>query len=281
MNRPALRYHGGKWKLAKWVISHFPAHRIYTEAYGGAASVLLQKPRCYSEVYNDLDGEVVNLFRVLRDPAQAKDLTNVLFLTPFAREEFEDAYRVCADPIESARRLVVRSFMGFGSGATARGHRTGFRANSSRSGTTPAHDWANYPAALRDITERLSGVVLEHRPALQVLKSHDAPDTLHYVDPPYPVGTRQLRPGESVYNHEMTDADHIELLGALQMLRGMVALSTYANPEYARLLDVGWKSVTKEVQIDHAKRRTEVLYLNPALLTRLPANLFQEAVHAL
>ncbi len=87
--RPVLRYHGGKWKLAPWIISHFPPHRIYVEPYGGGGSVLMQKQRSYSEVYNDLWGVVVNVFRVLRDPSQAAELERVIRLTPFAREEFE------------------------------------------------------------------------------------------------------------------------------------------------------------------------------------------------
>ena len=84
--RPLLRYHGGKWLLAPWIISHFPAHRVYVEPFGGAASVLIRKERSYAEVYNDLDSEVVNLFRVLR--AQPDDLVHAIELTPFARDEF-------------------------------------------------------------------------------------------------------------------------------------------------------------------------------------------------
>ena len=139
VGRPILRYHGGKWMLAPWIISHFPEHRTYVEPFGGAASVLLQKPRTYSEVYNDLDGEIVNLFRVVRDNGAA--LIEKLKLTPFARQEYRLSFETCDDALEQARRTVIRSFMGFGSNALARGIKSGFRGNSSRSGTTPAHDW--------------------------------------------------------------------------------------------------------------------------------------------
>jgi DNA adenine methylase len=91
--RPVLRAHGGKWRIAPWILGHLPAHRIYVEPYGGGASVLLRKERSYAEIYNDLDGEIVNFFRVLRDPEQAGRLLELLELTPFAREEFELSYQ--------------------------------------------------------------------------------------------------------------------------------------------------------------------------------------------
>src|SRR5260370_477219 len=115
IERPVLRYHGGKFRIAPWVIEHFPPHRTYVEPFGGAAGVLLQKPRAYSEVYNDLDGDVVNFFRVLRDPAQLDRLLQVCVATPYARVEFEDAWEPVDEPIERARRLTIRAQMGFGS----------------------------------------------------------------------------------------------------------------------------------------------------------------------
>lgn len=207
--RPVLRWHGGKWRLAPWIIAHLPPHRVYVEPFGGAASVLLRKPRAYAEVYNDLDDEVVTLFRVLQDARQAARLIALLELTPFARAEFELATVPSDDPIERSRRLVIRAFMGFGSNAHAAtavalkngfrshtrgvataGRSTGFRANSNRSGTTPAQDWLNYPDALRRTVERLRGVIVEHRDAARVIAQHDGPETLHYVDPPYLPETR-------------------------------------------------------------------------------------------
>lgn len=132
--RPIMRYHGGKWRLAPWIIQHMPPHRVYVEPFGGAASVLLRKPRTYAEVYNDMDGEIVNLFKVARDDSER--LKHLLELTPFSRDEFAASYEPTSNPIEQARRTVVRSFLGFGSNAHAKA--TGFRANSNRSGTTLA-----------------------------------------------------------------------------------------------------------------------------------------------
>ncbi len=113
--RPIVRYHGGKWMLAQWIIAQFPAHRVYVEPFGGGGSVLLRKPRSYAEIYNDLDGEIVNLFLMARD--HGEELRRALELTPFARVEFMESYEPSENPIEQARRTVARSFMGFGSNA--------------------------------------------------------------------------------------------------------------------------------------------------------------------
>lgn len=263
-HRPVLRYHGGKWKLAPWIISNFPEHRVYVEAFGGAASVLLRKARSYAEIYNDLDGEIVNLFRVMRDPAQARELVRLIALTPFARREFEESYIADGDPIEQARRTVVRSFMGFGS-AAASGQDTGFRGDSNRSGTTPAHDWRNLPASLECAIERLRGVVIEHRPAASVICQYDGRDTLHYIDPPYPHSTRsgKKRPGNSCYRFEMSDDEHRELAGVLHNLHGMVVISGYACPLYDEELYSDWRRIERQAHADGARDRVEVLWLSP------------------
>lgn len=302
--RPVLRWHGGKWRLAPWIIGHFPAHRVYVEPFGGAGSVLLRKERTYAEIYNDLDDLVVNLFRVLRDADAAAELDRQLRLTPFSRREFEAAMEPGEGDVERARRLVVRSFMGFGSNAhsaaphTRSGFRaivrgvnhgdrrtgvrapakytsTGFRSNSSRSGTTPAHDWANYPDALAGIVDRLTGVVVEHRDATEVMAQHDSPATLHYVDPPYlpetrsPANKYDLK--HRTYRHELTRADHERLLAFLRDdVVGMVVLSGYPAPLYDDAL-AGWRRVETPAHADGARPRTEVLWVNPAAAERLDA----------
>lgn len=266
VSRPVLRWHGGKWLLAPWIIQHFPKHRIYVEPFGGAGSVLLRKERAYAEVWNDLDGDVVNLFRVLRSD-EASRLVEMLELTPFAREEFHAAYRTDdACPVERARQLIIRSFMGFGSNGHAR--ITGFRANSNRSGTTPAQDWANYPDALNEIIRRLAGVVIENRDAKRVMSAHDSADTLHYVDPPYVFSTRADLAKD--YVHEMTDDDHAELLDFVRQLSGMVVLSGYPHDLYDAALS-GWRRVDRVAFADGARERTEVLWINPRCAERLDA----------
>lgn len=266
VTRPCLRYHGGKWKLAPWIISHFPTHRVYVEPFGGGASVLLRKERSYAEIYNDLDGEIVNVFRMVRD--HGRKLKEQLFHTPFARDEFELAYEQSDDPLEQARRTIARSFMGFGSAAATQGGNrragasTGFRANSNRSGTTPSHDWKSYAEKFDQLIERLRGVVIENRDAIEVMHRHDSAQTLHYVDPPYVLSSRDdNRPD---YRFEMTDAAHEELAHCLKSLTGMVVLSGYETSLYDRLYG-DWKRVERKAFADGAKERTEILWLSPGL----------------
>ncbi len=184
--RPILRYFGGKWRLAPWIISLMPPHRTYVEPFGGAASVLLRKERCYDEVFNDLDGDVVNLFRMARD--RGEELAEAVRLTPFSRREYSEAQAVCADPLENARRLVVRSFMGFGADSCAR--KSGFRAVARSQRRVPAKDWTNYPEALKVVIERLRGVIIEEDNAENIIRRHDSPEALIYADPPYCHSTR-------------------------------------------------------------------------------------------
>jgi DNA adenine methylase len=264
VRRPPMRYHGGKWLLAPWIISHFPRHRIYVEPFGGGASVLLRKPRAYAEVYNDAWGEVVNVFRVLRDPEQADRLRQLIELTPYARDEFQATYDAPpCDPIEAARLTIFRSMAGFGSGSVNGKHQTGFRSNSNRSGTTPAHDWANYPAHIEQFTDRLRGVVIESRDACEVINAHDNSEALFYVDPPYPLSTRNSLRASGVYAEEMADSDHEQLAEVLRKARGMVVLSSYPSELYDRLYE-GWQRIERAALADGARKRVEVLWLNPA-----------------
>lgn len=257
--RPVLRYFGGKWLLAPWILEHLPRHRIYVEPFGGAASVLMRKARSYAEVYNDLDGDVVNLFRVLQDPAQSEKLQRMIQLTPFARAEFDLAYESTDDAVERARRLIIRAFMGFGSdGHNPKSGKTGFRANSNRSGTTPAHDWQTWPAEIDAFRERLAGVVIENRDAKEVMAQQDSEETLHFVDPPY---VHETRGTKHAYVFEMTNEDHADLLAFLKTLKGGVVLCGYDNALYSAL---NWREIRRETLADGARKRTEVLYLNDA-----------------
>ena len=226
--RTLMRYHGAKAKLAPWIIQYLPRHRTYVEPYGGAAGILLRKPRSYSEIYNDLDSEIVNVFRVLRNQEQAQELVRQIWLTPYSREEFDLANLPADDPVEQARRTLFRAAAGFATGAQGK-YGTGFRSNVNRPRTTPADDWASYPPQLQQIIERLRGVVIEHMPALELILKYDGPETLFYCDPPYVFSTRNKRNAGQTYRHEMADDDHRALAAMLHGIQGMAILSGYPS----------------------------------------------------
>ena len=263
IKHPAIRYHGAKFRLAPWIIEQMPEHVCYVEPFGGAAGVLLQKPRSYAEVYNDLDGEVVNLFRVLRDAEMNQRLQDACLLTPYSRDEFCAAREVTEEPIERARRMVVRASMGFGSAAGIGGN-SGFRSDSKRKYATAAHLWERYPNNLAAVCQRLQGVIIENKDALAVMRAHDAETTLHYIDPPYVAETRVQ--GNRYYNHEMTTEGHEQLLSVARTMAGMVIISGYDHEVYNDIL-ADWRKMERGSRISAGrgtKVRTECLWLNPA-----------------
>lgn len=265
IKHPAIRYHGGKFRLASWIISHFPEHRCYVEPFGGGASVLLRKYPSDAEVYNDLDGDVVNLFRVLRDPTQSQRLIDACALTPYSRREFYCAYEHSDDLIERARRLVVRATMGFGSAGATKG-KTGFRLDTKRNSATAQRIWARQPDNLAAVASRFAGVLIENRSAIQCMRDHDTVSTLHFVDPPYVHETRVETAKNSAYRFEMTNEEHTELLNVLKELRGAVVVCGYNSDLYNNALS-GWKRVTRTTAANGfagSVRRTECLWINSA-----------------
>ncbi len=257
-------------------MSFFPPHNTYVEPFGGAAGVLLQKPRCYAEIYNDLDGDIVNFFRVLQDESKSQKLVSKLIVTPFAREEFDLAYEETDDEIERARRTVIRSTMGFGSAGATKGG-TGFRIDMRRTYGTASHLWAKYPESIAAITSRLQGVLIENRHAIEVMQKHDANDTLHFVDPPYVESTRTG--GNRYYRHELSDDDHQELLSTLKSLQGMVVLSGYETDMYNDIL-TGWEIHRIKARISAHRgttSRTECVWINPQCAEQVAQkNLFDQ-----
>lgn len=262
IKHPVMRYHGAKFRLASWVISHFKKHTCYVESFGGAAGILIQKPRSYAEVYNDLDSDVYNLFKVLRCEDSNKKLRELCVLTPFSRDEFELAFTEGGDDIERARKMVVRSSMGFGTSA-ANGSPTGFRTDTKRKYATAQHLWERYPDNLISICERLQGVLIENKPAIEVAYKHDAETTQHYFDPPYMLSTRVK--GNRGYVHEMTEDDHLDLLMNVHCLNGHVVISGYDTELYNDML-MCWQKFTKSSRISAGRGtavRNEILWVKP------------------
>lgn len=273
--RPPLRYHGGKWRAAPKIIEHFPPHMTYVEPFGGGASVLLRKKRSKNEIYNDLDGDIVNVFKVLRDPSSSKKLLKLLALTPFSRDEMTLGWVPADDPIEQARRCLVRSQMGFGS-AGATKSRTGFRGLDVYEGSysAPAKQWSELPRHLHAIINRLQGVVLENTDALKIIDQADIESTLFYIDPPYMPETRSsIYGGMKYYRHEMNYEDHVQLLERLLLIKGDVIVSGYKSELYDDILK-DWEFVTFKSRSNSNKgtvMRDECLWIKPS---NKPKNLF-------
>lgn len=199
------------------------------------------------------------------NPESSQALIAVCALTPYSREEFTHAYGHSEDPVERARRLVVRATMGFGSAGATKG-KTGFRLDTRRNSATAQAIWARQPDNLAAVASRFTGVLVENRDAVTCMKDHDTPSTLHFVDPPYIHDTRVEVAKNSAYRFEMTDAEHITLLDCLRQLSGMVIVCGYDSKLYNDALS-DWKCITRTTSANGragSVQRTECLWINPA-----------------
>lgn len=259
VTRPILRYHGGKFRLAPWILQFLPPHDRYVEPYAGAASVLMLKERADEECLNDVDGQLVNVLRVLRNPATAAELRRRLHLTAFARAELEWSYGDAAEDVDAAHRMIVRSFLGHGSDSATRACRAGFRNRFAGNG---AVDWTGYPDKVPAFTERLRGVMIEQGSAIELMRRMDGPDALFYVDPPAPDEEADTRSHSA--RNAMTAADHAQLAEVLGELRGMVVLSGELGDFSAAGHQLKWDCVTLSRQVEGGDRRIEALWINQA-----------------
>jgi len=255
VTRPLLQYYGGKWMLVPWIVQHFPSHRVYVEPFGGGASVLLRKSRSDVEIYNDLNSEIVNVFRQARD--NGAELCRLIATTPYARDEFRLAYEPCPDNLlEQARRTIVRSFLSFGTFGAAKNTVAKDETKLTGFSSSKTKWWQSYPPALEAIISRLQGVNIENCDALKLISMRDSEDTLFYVDPPYVHSTRDET---RAYEFEMTDNEHIVLAEKLNKVKGKVVLSGYPCPLYEELYK-DWDKVEKEISYERPKKRVEALW---------------------
>jgi len=273
--RSIITYYGGKGYSWRRIIPHFPPHHTYVEPFGGAANVLLNKPPSPVEVYNDIDSNLVTIFRVLRD--RPDELRRALELTPYSREEYVRCLGPLdgLDDVEKARRLIVRYRQVFGgTGQTATPGQWSYSVTFSCRGMSGVVSrWlSTIDAVLPAVVERFRRVQIENLPWQEIIRRYDTPETLFYCDPPYMPSTRNSH-GE--YAYEMTVEEHQELAEALHSVKGHVVLSGYASPEYDEWYR-GWKRVefdatlfarsdqTRSDQKRSRDKRTEVLWIKPA-----------------
>ena len=247
-----LKYPGAKNRLAPWICEYIPKHEVYLEPFAGSLAILFNKQRSHIETVNDLDGEIVNFFRILRD--RGEELEHIIELTPFSRQEYKAAYEVSEDELERVRRFAVRCWMGFGCGNL---YQNGFKSGKQAKSPNPARAWGELSETMRLATKRLQGVQIENLPAVELIERYNTEDVFIYADPPYLHGTRK----NYLYKHEMTDANHKELLDVLVRHKGKVLLSGYDNDMYNNTLQ-GWNKVQKATIEDGGRARIETLWMN-------------------
>jgi DNA adenine methylase len=260
----AFGWYGGKFSHLDWLLPYLPECTHYCEPFAGSGAVLLNRAPSPVETYNDLDGEVVNFFRVLRE--EKVRLIEAISLTPFSREEFALACEMKAhiSDFERARQFFVR----------ARQVRTGLAQkatlgrwanckNTSRSGMSGVVSrWLGGIENLEFIAERLLRVQIENRPALEVIELYDGPETLFYCDPPY---IHETRGDTSAYSYEMDDHSHTLLAKKLNTLEGLAAISNYDCDLMNDLYPAGkWFKYYGEAKTIHSTKdkRQEVLWTN-------------------
>jgi len=258
----AFGWYGGKFSHLPWLLPQLPYCKQYCEPFGGSGAVLLNRVPSLVETFNDLDGEVVNFFRVLR--VQKDALIEAIGLTPFSREEF---FLACqpADGIaelERARRFFVRARqVRTGLAQTASLGRWANCKQTSRAGMSGVVSrWLGSIEGLPDIATRLLRVQFENRPALEVIEIYDSSDTFFYCDPPYP---HESRGDSKAYGFEMTDGEHVLFAARLAKIKGLAAVSGYRCPLYDKLF-AKWKRIDAPAKRCHSikKLRQEVLWVN-------------------
>jgi len=268
--KPPISYYGGKTTMAGRIAALLPAHRHYVEPFAGSLAVLLAKPPAAHETVNDLDGDLVTFWRMLRD--RPGDLARACALTPHSRAEQAGAYEPAGDELERARRVWV--LLTQGRSGTLR--RTGWRHYADPRGSR--HSMPDYLASYRDriaaAAARIARVSLECRPALDVIDAYGRhAEVLLYVDPPYLASTRK----STNYRHEMQRPEqHRDLAAALRSCRAAVVLSGYPSPLYDDLY-AGWHRIDLDTGTGQGgtwSQRTEALWSNRPLAAS-PAALFE------
>ena len=265
--KPILKYPGGKWQLARWITSFFPEHKRYVEPYCGSAAVFFNKAPVVHEVINDTNKSIVNLFQVIRE--HGAELAWRIEMSPWSESEYhavEKHYDDSGDPIEDARRFLMRSWQAHGGTIY---QVSGWKHNGLNGKVYPVTLWKKLPERLLAAVDRLKDAEIRDRPALEMVRYYNTPDTLLYVDPPYMLSTRSRK----YYKFEMSDEDHHALVSVQDAHQGMVVLSGYAHPLYDERLKHWYRVETPSVT-EHGNTRMEVLWLNPRAANRQQLSLF-------
>lgn len=258
--KSVLQYPGSKRRIASWIIKHMPPHHSYLEPYFGCGAVLFAKEPSPIETVNDLDGEVVNFFRVIRDPESREKLQSWLAYTPYAREAYNDACQGGSKyNVERAWYFAIKSMQSHGFRMTGD---CGWKKDvCGREKAYAVRYWNDLPESIAEMAVRLKQVQIENRPALELIKAYDRENVLMYLDPPYVLSTRTTH---KQYRYEMSDQDHIDLLEAVINSKAKVMVSGYDCELYDFYLG-DWNKVKIAARAQDNRRRVETLWMNYTL----------------
>lgn len=248
-----LKYPGGKWRISNWIISHFPEHKVYVEPYFGSGAVFFNKEPSYIETINDIDGNIVNLFKVCREFPY--ELAQLIELTPFSRGEFEDCHEIAVDDaVERARRTLVRFHQSFG---TANASKKSWKNVQTYGGPRCATMWNYLPELVFEVCNRIKDAQIECIDAVKLINRYNDENTLIYCDPPYLQSLRK----RNLYANEMNEEQHIDLLRALKRSKSKVILSGYDSTLYNEML-ADWNVDSIETTAQMGLHRTEKIWFN-------------------
>lgn len=257
--RQIVKYPGSKWNIAPQLVELIPEHHSYVEPFFGSGAVLFNKPVSDIETINDLDHDVVNLFRCIQKDSER--LARLVMTTPFSREEYERQFEGCtstlyASNFQRAAGFLIKCWQGHG--FRTNGYKVGWKNDVvGREKAYALWNWYRLPDWIIDITERLRKVQIENRPALEVIERFNYSQVFMYLDPPYMLGTRSGKQ----YMHEMTDAEHEELLQMILQSRAKIMISGYETDMYNDYLS-GWEKKQFSSCAEHGKPRVETVWMN-------------------
>jgi DNA adenine methylase len=231
-----------------------PEHKSYLEPFFGSGAVLFSKSQSKIETINDMDDEIVNLFKVIR--LWPEELKRVVELTPYSRSEYNQAFHVpTEDPIERARLLLIRSLQSHGFRVT---EKSGWKNDvQGREKSYCVSHWCEVPRIIDEVTKRLKEVQIENMDAVELITRFNYPNVFIYLDPPYVLSTRTRKQ----YQHEMSDQDHIKLLETILQSNAKIMISGYQSELYDKYLK-GWARLTFDATAEKGLKRTEVIWMN-------------------